>query len=188
MEHVATSEIIGRIEQADNILKLMDNIQYGWVDKDGSKHERLDSSRYSDHRLQSPEETLKSGVGVCWDEVELERYYFEKLGVKCQTYFIAYYDGKNNPSHTFLTFEDNGKYCWFEHSSWRQKGIYWYESERELLQDFWNRYLIDHSDEIVDDQNLRMYQYEKPESGISYSDFFEHCEGGCSVQLRDIDK
>lgn len=176
MERVENIENIDRGEQAGRIFDVMEKIDYGWIDKNGVKHEHL-TGFSENYVLQRPEQVMANGVGVCWDQVELERYLFEQQNIKCETYFLVHYDGKHNPSHTFLTFEDNGKYIWFEHSYGRRKGIYWYESMGELLEDLKEKYLNDHRGNITAD-NLRLFKYDRPELGISSSDFYQHCENG----------
>ena len=57
------------IRKLDAVMK---PIAYGWVDIDGKKHTDLAdfATKYS---LQSPEELQESKLGVCWDQVELDR-------------------------------------------------------------------------------------------------------------------
>ena len=66
--------------------------------------------------LLSPAELLETKCGVCWDQVELERKLFNDSRIDCDTYFIYIDDHANLPSHTFLTFQLDGKFYWFEHS------------------------------------------------------------------------
>lgn len=50
-------------------------INYGWVDKDGNKHDGVnDAVSYS---LQSLKEVIDSRIGICWDLTELSRSFFE---------------------------------------------------------------------------------------------------------------
>lgn len=59
------------------IMDLMKEIEYGWIDKDNKKHVLVDESYSDNYVLQSPKEIIKNKIGVCWDQVELERYYFK---------------------------------------------------------------------------------------------------------------
>ncbi len=165
------------------IFESINKINYGWQDNRGNKHDKLGSNFRSDYILQTPAQTIESGVGICWDQVELERYYFEKNNIDCETYFIVYYDQNkhNDPSHTFLTFEDAGKYYWFEHPYGKYRGVHQYESKNELLFDVRNKFLNDDFD-VNDDRNLCMYKYTKPEFGISVPEFYAHCASGENIQ------
>ena len=117
------------------IMEKMEQIQYGWVDKSHKIHKTVNNDFSESYRLQSPKEVIKSGFGVCWDQVELERYYFKGNNLNIKTYFLVYYDNDKCPSHTFLTFEKDGKYYWFEHSYKKYRGIHEYNSKKELLID-----------------------------------------------------
>ena len=61
----------------EEILSLMDNIEYGYVDNKGNKYTDDYQNFSSLYILSSPEEVIKNRVGVCFDQVELERYYFK---------------------------------------------------------------------------------------------------------------
>lgn len=115
------------------IMNLMKNIEYGWIDKNNNKHNFVDETYSNNYILQSPNEVIKNKIGVCWDQVELERYYFKGNDWNIKTYFLVYYDGDKCPTHTFLTFEKNNKYYWFEHSWERFRGIHEYESLKKML-------------------------------------------------------
>lgn len=67
----------------------MKEITYGWVDVDGNKHEEVDETYATLYRLQGPESLLTSKCGVCWDQVELERYYFSLSNYEFKTYIIV---------------------------------------------------------------------------------------------------
>ena len=69
----------------EEIMSLMEDINYGWVDKNGLIHNEVDDNFASLYMLQSPKEILNSKVGVCWDQVELERYYFKNTRLNIKT-------------------------------------------------------------------------------------------------------
>lgn len=163
---------------AIDVMDQMNEIKYGWVDKYGNIHVN-DFEKYSDdYILQSPEEVLKSQVGVCWDQVELERHLFEKNGNYVQTYFIVHYDNKNCPTHTFLVFKQDNYLCWFEHSWAKFKGIHKYDSLEELINDVRTKFISCELNNKYDENNLQIHQYEKPNYHISVQEFYKHCENG----------
>ncbi|MDE5889208.1 MAG: ASCH domain-containing protein, partial [Bacilli bacterium] len=59
----------------EEVMELMSDIKYGWIDDEGYFYENLDRTNSSKYKLLSPREIIKRGTGVCWDQVELERYY-----------------------------------------------------------------------------------------------------------------
>lgn len=164
-----------------DVMELMSDIEYGWVDQDNQKHVGdYDSFPYH-YKLQSPKEVMKNKLGVCFDQVELERYYFKGYDIK--TYFIIYYDDNNYPNHTFLTFQKNNKYYWFEHSWEVYRGIHEYNTLNELFDDVKKKFIetLLNSDYTL--ENLAMYEYQKPDYYISMIDFYKHCEEGKEIDI-----
>ena len=169
------------MKYAEEIMKKMDEIEYGWVDKDNKKHIKLEG--FADNfRLQTPEELIKNKLGVCWDQVEPERYYFKEKGIDIKSYFIVHYDGRKCPCHTFISFEDNGKYYWFEHAWERHKGIKEFSSIEDLLNEVKRCFIdLELKNGYVEEQ-LFIYNYEKPKEHIDVIDFYKNAEKGVSVK------
>lgn len=166
----------------NRILKIMDeldNIEYGFKDSNGVNlinSESWDKEFYKFYFLLSPEELLLSKCGVCWDQVELERKLFNDANIDCDTYFIYIDDNENLPSHTFLTFQLNNKYYWFEHSWYDMKGIHEYNNIKALLNDVKIKFIDSRKNEI--DLNLNfntyIYKYNKPKYHISCDEFYNY--------------
>ncbi len=170
----------------NEIMKLMNKINYGWMDKEGIKHIDDFDTFSSDYILQSPENIIKNKIGVCWDQVELERYYFNKFNFSIKTFFIVYYDDNICPTHTFLIFEKNNKYYWFEHSWEKFRGIHEYNNLKELLNDIKNKFINCELNGQYSDDNLKIYEYTKPKYNISVQEFYSHCEKGKLVDLENM--
>lgn len=166
------------------IMDLMSNIEYGWLDLNGNKNIDTYNSFASKYILQSPQEVMKNKIGVCWDQVELERYYFKKNTWSIKTYFIIYYDGDKCPTHTFLTYKKDNKYYWFEHSWEKFKGIHEYNFQEELLQDVKNKYIKYELNNNYIEENIVIYQYMKPQYNISARQFIAHCESGEKININ----
>ena len=164
-------------------LNIMDDITYGWVDKNKHIH-LLDNALFLDnYRLQTPQEILKNKVGVCWDQVELERYLFKNNAWNIKTYFIVHYDDVICPTHTFLTFEKNNKYYWFEHAWEKFRGIYEYNSLDELLKDVKNKFIKNELKNNYQKDKLIIYEYKKPNYHLSVAEFYRYCENGKVIDL-----
>ncbi len=169
----------------NEIMKLMNKINYGWVDKNNIKHIN-DFDTFSDrYILQSPDDIIKNQVGVCWDQVELERYYFKDINNSIKTFFIVYYDNDKCPTHTFLIFEKDNKYYWFEHSWEKFRGIHEYDTLNNLLNDIKNKFIYYELNNKYNDDNLKIYEYTKPKYNISVQEFFKHCENGNLIDLQN---
>jgi len=168
------------------VMELMKDIKYGWVDKDNNKYIddfELFSEKYI---LQSPTDVIKNKVGVCWDQVELERYYFKSNDWNIKTFFLVHYDGDKCPTHTFLTFEKDNKHYWFEHSWEIFRGIHEYNTEKELLIDVRSKFIQYDLNNNYVPKTLVLHQYTKPKSHISVQAFFNHCDSGEYIDLKNL--
>lgn len=171
---------------AKDVMNLMNKIDYGWMDKNGIKHIGEFDMFPDKYILQSPKDIIKSQLGVCWDQVELERYYFKDFSDSIKTFFIVSYNKDKCPTHTFLTYQKNNKYYWFEHSWENFRGIHQYGTLKELLSDIKNNFIhYELNDKYIKD-NLVIYEYTKPKYNISVSDFYKHCENGNLVDLDSM--
>ena len=177
-------------QKINNIMNLMDSIEYGFKDKNGENIINTNPQKWDDefskfYYLQTPEELLESKCGVCWDQVELERYYFKGNDWNIKTYFIVHYDNDKCPTHTFLTFEKGNKYYWFEHSWEKFRGIHEYATLKDLLLDVRNKFIKYELNDVCEKNNLCIYNYKKPKYHINVLEFFKHCESGINISLED---
>ena len=163
------------------IMNLMQDIDYGWIDKDNNKYMKVDDSFKDKYILQSPKDILKSKVGVCWDQVELERYFFKNYVPSVKTFFIVYDDNYKCPTHTFLTFEKNNKVYWFEHSWEIFRGIHECSSLNQLLLDIKNKFVSSELHDNYEKTNLYIYEYSKPKYHIGTQEFFNHCSSNINI-------
>lgn len=160
----------------EELLVQMVGIEYGYIDRAGKKHFDVDEQFDKEYFLQSADEVARSRIGVCWDQVEYERKFFEKFGLPFETYFIVYYTEAECPSHTFLVFERDGKYFWFEHSWGQHQGIHAYDSKKKLLADVRQKFLDSHGLKEVNPKNLCLNVYKKPKSHLGCLDFYHYQE------------
>lgn len=168
----------------DDILVIMNDIRYGYMDIKNKIHDYADDDFSELYKLQTPQQTLENKVGVCWDQVELERYLFKKKNIKFKTYFMVYYDNDKCPTHTFLIYEDNNKFYWFEHSWKKYKGVTVYDSELDALKDIKYKFVKEELNNEYDCMNLCIYEYSKPEYGINVLEFYKHCENGNIIIIK----
>lgn len=165
------------------VLELMDNIKYGWNDESGNFYDDLCVTNYAKYKLLKPKEIIKRGTGVCWDQVEVERYYLKNNKLDIKTMFIFYEDGINDESHTFLTYRKDGKYYWFEHA-WKDfRGIFEYTTEDKLIQDVKKKFVATLKSKNIDDSLMHCYVYEKPKRVLTGDEFYEHCKNGEEIKL-----
>ena len=176
------------IENAKLIMDIMNNIEYGFLDENGNNiivnnPEKWDNEFATFYYLLTPDELLKNKCGVCWDQVELERKLFIENDIPIETYFICTYDGDNLPSHTFLTFKDNNKYYWFEHSWGIYKGIHGYENKTDLLKDIKQKFI--ESNPASEYAYTFIYEYEKPKEHITCTEFYNYIETQKLIKINE---
>ncbi|MBQ3309184.1 hypothetical protein IJG78_00720 [Candidatus Saccharibacteria bacterium] len=160
-------------------------IQYGWVDHDGTKY--TDMSQYAEkYILQAPDQLLKSCLGVCWDQVELQRKLFANAGVTTRSFFIVHYDEDKCPTHTFTIFEYGGKTFWYEHAWTIMRGLHEYDNLRSAVSDIRDKFIQNELNDKYNPQNLVIYEYKKPPYGLSCSEFYKHCEKGQKVKISSL--
>lgn len=164
------------------IMAMMDSIEYGYVDKNDCKHANIDEYFAHKYKLQSPQELIKSHLGVCWDQVELERYYFKNYFYPIKTYFIINQDGNKCPTHTFLTIGKNNKYYWFEHAWEKYKGIHEYRTLKALLIDIKDKFIKDLEEK--EEINILLFEYKKPKSGLSVEDYFKYTMNSKQIEME----
>lgn len=175
---------ISKLKDVIQLQDYMKSIQYGWLDSKGDIH-IVDSEINPDtYILQTPEQVMQNKIGVCWDQVELERMFFEANNINYETYFIVYYDGDKCPTHTFLIYEINNEWYWFENSYEKYRGIRKYKTKDKLLKDVKNKFLNDLFIKNINKDNLGQFRYLKPPYGIGVANFCNHCEN--SIENKHI--
>ena len=159
----------------------MSLIQYGWIDNNGTKH--TDMTHFAEkYMLQTPDQLLRSRLGVCWDQVELQRELFTDVGITTHSFFIVYYDGNKCPTHTFTIFEHNDKVFWYEHAWTIMRGLHEYDNLKNAISDIRNQFIDNELDSKYNPQNLIIYEYNAPKKNLSCFDFYKHCENGKRIQ------
>lgn len=159
------------------IMIMMEDIEYGFLNKKGQNiflDENIEDIFSKEYYLMSPKELLSKKVGVCWDQVELERKLFEDINIPTKTYFICIDDKEKLLSHTFLVYFKNNKVYWFEHSWAQEKGIHKYKNLQELLLNVKFKFIKSHKNEIKSPSKVNIYKYDKPKFNISCSEFYNY--------------
>lgn len=123
----------------DKILKLNDRLNdYEYmVPNNGNPITHIKNDDFIKYYvLLSPNEFEKYKGGVCWDYVEYEAMYFRAKypNIKFETYYQVIDNRNDNPTHTFLIFEFNKKWYWFE-SSWKPNcGVYGFDNKSDCIE------------------------------------------------------
>ncbi|MBP3634906.1 MAG: hypothetical protein J6J17_00400 [Bacilli bacterium] len=171
------------VKTPEQLLKYMDdNIKYGFVDDSEKEYVPWNNREFQEGcqtkwHLSSPERLIKVGYGHCWDQVELERDWFKTHNYNFKTFFIWFELPYDNSylTHTYLVFENNGKYYYFEHSDFNNRGIYEFETYQDAI-NYQKEKHIEHNkqrnpinEEILN--CLHIYEYDKPIYGCTMNEF-----------------
>lgn len=163
-----------------HVMKYMNNIRNDWSKR---FYKLEDSHFFKKLTVQNPKELMKRKIGICWSQVELERYLFLNTSFDTKTFFLCYYDNDKFPSHTFLTFEKNNRFYWFEHAWETYIGIHEYPTLIDLFNDVKNKFVRAILNDDYDIKNLKLFEYEKPKYGINREQFFYHCRNGKIINM-----
>ena len=107
---------------------IMDTIDYGFVDKN-NKITSNDNAVY----IQSPENCLANQVGMCFDQVHIQKPILSLIG-PTTNYYIDYTDEDGDViSHAFSVLEYKDNYYWYEHSWYNERGLHKYDSLTDLI-------------------------------------------------------
>lgn len=123
----------------DKILKLNDRLNdYEYmVPNNGNPITHIKNDDFVKYYiLLSPNEFEKYKGGICWDYVAYEAMYFRAKypNIKFETYYQVIDNRNDNPTHTFLIFEFDNKWYWFE-SSWKTNcGVYGFDNKNDCIE------------------------------------------------------
>lgn len=138
-------EKYNEVNTPEELLKFMDKyITYGIYGIDSKSYTNWENDINSEfqiacqtkYALCDKERILKYGLGTCWDQVELERFWFKEHNYNFKTFFIWFYfeEDNNYGTHTYLVYEKNNKYYYFEHADYNNKGIYEFDSYKDAIE------------------------------------------------------
>ncbi len=189
-------DILDKINSPYELLNFMSkNITYGYLGKSGRVYHwndaDFDDEWFDDYILQSEEDILRTLSGNCWDQVELERYWFVKNNYEIKTiYQMVKLDYNNNyPTHSFLIFRDKeGLWNWFENSDSENRGIHQFLSFDELLKYQYNKYLkLLRNLNILDDEinKIIFTEFTKPKSNITAADYLDFVISSTPVYVKN---
>lgn len=147
-------------------MKQMNEINYGWMDINDNLHINTMDNLQELYRTSSIEEILTNKAGICFDQVELERYFLSK-DYNTSSYAII----SPHMVHSFLVLESNDKYIYFEHSSSKNKGIYYFDSKDELLEYTINCFAQLHN--IKDMSKIKQVEYQPLPPNTTFSEIKE---------------
>lgn len=182
------------IKTPKQLMQFLDeNFEYGVVDKHGNRLTNSDSDEFqlacnNDWKVRSVDQMLEEGIGHCYDQVEIERKWFEDNGFQVKTFWIsAYQEGIENSgfSHTYLLFADGAKWKLFEHSDFSNRGIYEFDTIEDAIRWQANKQIEFATSRIKPTSRylVCIKQYKKPPIGIDMGQYLDFVTNGQDVCL-----
>ena len=162
------------IKTPKDLLKLMSEFDYKWMDKNGNFHDEITPNMYEEYSLMTPEEVLKYKCGICVDQTEFERDWFNKHNFKHKVMTIQIIRKDTAPGHTFLIYQDNNKYYWFENAWYDERGIQEYNSYEELIEDIKYKFIAQNNIQDNEMHNLEIFESLKYPYHLSYEEMDEY--------------
>ena len=171
------------INKPEELLDYMSNIKYGYLGKNGKIYYQDDSNFNKDwfnqYVLENKEEFINNQCGTCFDQVEFERDWFINNNYSVKTFYeMVLLDYDNNyPTHSFLIYKDNNKWCWFENADYNNRGIHKFDKLEELLEYQYNKYIellktFNISKEEIN--KIIITEFLKPKDNISAKEYIEY--------------
>lgn len=158
---VTKSHVDTQLLKAHKLNKEMNSWDYG-VLINGKKQIDNDDIDWTQYRTIPIMLVRSKQVGVCWDFVNYEAEWFQKNGFKFKTFYIQIDDKNMCPSHTFLVFESNGKYYYFESAWFKYQGIKEFRSYSDAFYYVCNN----HNQEYNPDRKYKLYAWEYNTKGM----------------------
>lgn len=162
-----SSEILN-LSIDDFLIYLNTKIEYGYIGQNNKIYKSANKEFEADYLLQVKDRLTSTKIGHCWDFVELERYYFNQLKIKNESYFIC--DDKLDITHTLLIYFLKGEIYYIESAWFKNKGIYKFKSKQE----FWNYFLPLYS-KSNGNVSLKYYLYKEPPYPMTTVQFVDYC-------------
>ena len=103
---------INNIKTPEDIFLWMDeNMQYGWLDSEGSRHVGEMKNFRKQYRTLSVQETLEHKIGTCIEQAEVMHYLLDKINIKNKMFCCRIYepDDYGNPEDSRLLYQTAGR-------------------------------------------------------------------------------
>ena len=187
--------MLSKIKTPQELMKFLDNnITYGVISSTGeiitnSNDVAFQNICNNDWRTQDAQTILQNRIGHCYDQVEIEREWFEINHYNFKTIWILAYQNTVENSgccHAYLVYEQNN--CWhiFEHADFDNKGIHSFKTLNEALR--WQaENQKQYASSIVRPQKeyeIVIKEYAKPPKNLSMTQFFEYIDSCPTIEIN----
>ena len=105
-----------------------------------------DTEKYNwgqNYRTTPVKELEKTKIGTCWDFTNYQHAQLKKNGIPDKSYMILIpksSDPDDIVTHTFTTFELDGKQYWMESAAWPKRGVHEISSYKDVVSELMDMY------------------------------------------------
>jgi len=117
------------------------------------------------------EEILNDQISNCYESSYLVGEFFRQNKIKYQKYIVGRYDNISL-AHMFISYELNNKWYYFEHALNDFKGIFQYDSQMEMEQDIFSKFIYYDNNKIEQEINFDNY-FLKPIDDLDITQGFD---------------
>lgn len=158
-----------------DVYRWMDeNIQYGWIDVEGRKHNIDEMKGFRTlYRTLSINQILKYKIGTCIEQAALTHYLLDLIKVENKMFCCRIFEPddygnleEEEHMHCFVLFYYEGKWYQLEHANFQAKGIHEYPSEAEAVKAIVNYYV-----ELRGGKESPTTQFYEVPGGLSFKEF-----------------
>lgn len=172
------------VNTPEELLRFMQsNIHYGFVDDDDEIYTPsmvdFNDKVLKYWHISKEDRLLSSGYGNCFDQVELERAWFQKNGYSYKTFFVWFELDYENPyvMHSYLVYENDGKFYYFENADDKNRGIKEFDTYLDAVEYQMKKHLILNNEikplaknEI---ESIHVYEYNSIKENVDFYGFID---------------
>lgn len=155
-----------------HLVNELSKFDYAFIDGDGNE---LPDDEAMKAVVQSPEQLVKLGKGVCTDLVEYTRMKLDERSIPYWVYDIQCTDKDgDHPAHVFVVVKDAGKFLWLEAAWHSEAGIHEYNSLEDLFEDIARKHCIYDGENYLDTCEIR--EIKKSLAGMSQEATYDYVD------------
>lgn len=155
-----------------NFLDELPKFDYAFIDGDGNE---LPDDEAMKAVVQSPEQLVKLGKGVCTDLVEYTRAKLDEKEIPFKVYYIVCTDKDGDrPSHVFVVVENEGNFLWLETAWQSEAGVHEYNSLEDLFEDIAKKHCIYDGEDYLESCEIK--EIEKSLVGMSQEEIYDYVD------------
>ena len=172
-------------EKLENIVKSINDIKYGYVDKDNNIHTNIKLSFFKDnYKFISIDDIKDKKIGTCYEQTKYINYLLDLENIDYRTFFIEIKNEKVD-NHTFTVVEDNNKYYLLDATWLLQEYVYECDSLDEAIIKELKQFPKMFHLTGFDIKDVDIYEIDMIEKSLGYQELIEYFRSFDKYELND---